>query len=64
MAVIGSFGWGGGKTVQTLGDMMPKLSAEMLDPVYIKGKPGEQELVAVIGLADEIYKRHQDHHLV
>ena len=62
-AVIGSFGWGG-KTVQALGDMMPKLTAEMLDPVYIKGKPGEQELVAVINLADEIYKRHQDNHLV
>ncbi|WAI02080.1 FprA family A-type flavoprotein [Methanogenium organophilum] len=62
-AVIGSFGWGG-KTVQTLGEMMPKLEAEMLEPVYIKGKPGEQELVAITVLADEIYKRHQDNHLV
>jgi flavorubredoxin len=63
LGVIGSFGWGG-KTVQALSDMMPKLSAEMLEPVYIKGKPGEQDLVAIINLADEIYKRHQDHHLV
>ena len=62
-AVIGSFGWGG-KTVQTLGEMMPKLGAEMLDPIYIKGKPGEQELLEVNRLADEIYKRHQDNSLV
>lgn len=62
-AVIGSFGWGG-KTVQALGEMMPKLGAEMLEPVYIKGKAGEQELVAVSRLADEIYKRHQDNSLV
>ena len=62
-AVIGSYGWGG-KTVQTLGEMMPKLAAEMLEPVYIKGKPGEDELVAITRLADEIYKRHQDNHLV
>ncbi len=63
LSVIGSYGWGG-KTVQALADMLPKLTVEILDPVYIKGKPGEQEFAAVKKLADEIYKRHQDHHLV
>jgi flavorubredoxin len=63
LSVIGSYGWGG-KTVQALADMLPKLTAEILEPVYIKGKPGEQEFAAVKNLADEIYKRHQAHHLV
>ena len=63
LSVIGSFAWGG-KTVQALADMMPKLTAEIIEPVYVKGKPGEQEFAAVRKLADEIYKRHQDNNLV
>jgi flavorubredoxin len=63
IGVIGSYGWGG-KTVEDLTGMLGKVDAEMLDPVYIKGKSDEEANVAIARLAAEIYKRHQDHSLV
>ena len=63
IGVIGSYGWGG-KTVEDLTGMLGKVDAEMLDPVYVKGKSDEETNIAIARLAAEIYKRHQDHSLV
>lgn len=57
--VIGSYGWGG-KTVDTLKDMLGRLKVEFLEPVYIKGYPKEGDFAALDRLADEIQKKHNE----
>lgn len=56
--VIGSYGWGG-KTVETLVGMMPKLKVELLEPVLAKGKPRVADYAALDVLADTIVVKHQ-----
>jgi len=56
--VIGSYGWGG-KTVETLVGMMPKLKVELLEPVLVKGKPRAADYAALDALADTIVAKHQ-----
>jgi flavorubredoxin len=55
--VIGSYGWGG-KAVETLVGMMPKLKVELLDPVMAKGLPREADLDALGALANVIAEKH------
>ncbi|MCE5338687.1 MAG: FprA family A-type flavoprotein [Methanomicrobiaceae archaeon] len=55
--VIGSYGWGG-KTVDTLKDMLGRLKVEFLEPVYVRGYPKEVDFAALDRLADDIQKRH------
>ena len=57
--VIGSYGWGG-KTVDTLAGMLDRLKVEVLDPVYVKGLPKEEDFAALERLADEIANRHRE----
>ena len=57
--VIGSYGWGG-KTVDTLKDMLGRLKVEFLEPVYVQGSPKEEDFAALDRLADEIKKRHEE----
>jgi flavorubredoxin len=57
--VIGSYGWGG-KTVDTLAGMLDRLKVEVLDPVYVKGLPKEEDFAALDRLADEIANRHRE----
>ena len=57
--VIGSYGWGG-KTVDTLKDMLGRLKVEFIEPVYIKGYPKEEDFRALDRLADEIRKKHEE----
>ena len=57
--VIGSYGWGG-KTVDTLKDMLGRLKVEFIEPVYIKGYPKEVDFGALDRLADEIRKKHEE----
>jgi len=57
--VIGSYGWGG-KTVDTLKDMLGRLKVEFLEPVYVKGYPKEEDFAALDRLADDIRKRHEE----
>lgn len=57
--VIGSYGWGG-RTVDTLKGMLDRLKVEVLDPVYIRGLPKEEDFAALDRLADEIAKRHRE----
>ncbi|HDQ08069.1 MAG TPA: FprA family A-type flavoprotein [Methanoculleus sp.] len=63
IGVIGSYGWGT-KTIEDLTGMLGRVDAELLEPVYIKGKPDEETNIALARLAAEIYKRHADHSLV
>jgi flavorubredoxin len=55
--VIGSLGWGG-KTVETLKGLLGNLKAEFLDPIEVKGMPGEPELRAIDALAASIQAKH------
>ena len=57
--VIGSYGWGG-KTVDTLKDMLGRLKVEFLEPVYVKGYPKGEDFAALDRLADDIRKRHEE----
>lgn len=57
--VIGSYGWGG-KTVDTLKDMLGRLKVEFIEPVYVQGSPKEEDFAALDRLADEIKKRHEE----
>ncbi len=59
VSVIGSYGWGG-KTVDTLAGMLGRLKIEVIDPVYIKGYPKEEDFAALDRLADEIKKKHEE----
>ncbi|MDV2480511.1 FprA family A-type flavoprotein [Methanoculleus sp. Wushi-C6] len=59
VTVIGSYGWGG-KTVDTLKEMLGRLKVEVLDPVYVRGLPKEEDFAALDRLADEIAKRHRE----
>jgi flavorubredoxin len=62
-AIIGSFGWGG-KTVKVIGELLSGMNADILDPVYIKGQPTEEDFRRLNHLADEILKRHKDYNIV
>jgi flavorubredoxin len=62
-AVIGSYGWGG-KTLRVLTDMFSGSTMNFLDPVLIKGYPGDESFRALDALADAIAVRHQDDSLV
>jgi len=59
VSIIGSYGWGS-KTVEVLQGMMPRMSAEVLEPVMAKGLPREDDLEALDRLADEILRKHQE----
>ena len=57
--VIGSYGWGG-NTVEILKGMLPRLSVELLDPVYIKGAPDAASLRELEALAERIASKHRE----
>lgn len=59
VSIIGSYGWGG-RTVDTLKGMLTRMEPEFLDPVYIRGAPGAQDLRDLDLLADIIAKKHRD----
>jgi len=57
-SIIGSYGWGG-KTVEMLADIISSLKLDILEPVIIKGHPGESDLKSLELLADSILDRHK-----
>lgn len=59
VSVIGSYGWGG-KAVDTLKGMLPRMQAELLEPVYIRGAPGAQDFRSLDLLADTIAAKHRE----
>lgn len=52
-AIIGSFGWGG-RTVEILNETMSSIKPEYFPPLLVKGRPTEEDFVALDRLADEI----------
>jgi flavorubredoxin len=59
LSVIGSYGWGG-RTVETLSEILAGLKAEVLSPVLCKGLPVKDDFTALDALADEIVVRHKN----
>lgn len=60
ISVIGSYGWGS-KAAEQLKGMIPNLKAELLDPVIVKGLPGDDDFRALDGLARTIVEKHKEH---
>jgi len=58
VSIIGSYGWGG-KSVEQLKGMLNNLKVELLEPVYVKGLPTEDDLRRLDALADEILRIHE-----
>jgi len=56
-AILGSYGWGGHMAEQLAG-LMPNLKLESLGTVVVKGRPREDALSAVDGMAATIARRH------
>lgn len=59
LSVIGSYGWGG-KTIEQLSGMISNLKVEVLNPVYNKGLPSENDLQALDQLAETIAAKHRE----
>lgn len=58
LSIIGSYGWGG-KTVESLANMIPNLKVEVLDPILCKGLPKADTLENLDKLANSIVHRHK-----
>lgn len=63
LSIIGSYGWGG-KMVEQLAQMIPNLKVEIIDPVVIKGYPGDEDFKALDKLAADIADKHKKHNLI
>ena len=59
-SLVGSYGWGGKAAEQVLA-LVPNLKVEVLDPVFCKGLPREDDLAAVDRLAAAIASKHKEH---
>ena len=58
-SIIGSYSWGG-RTVQQLTEMIPKLKVELLEPVLSEGLPKEADFKALDNLAETIAQKHKE----
>ena len=58
--IIGSYGWGT-RAIEQVTGMLTNLKLELLDPVYIKGNPREDDFKALNKLADSIAQKHKEH---
>ena len=58
-SIIGSFGWGG-RTIEQITGMLTNLKLEIIEPVYIKGSPKEEDFESLDKLADAIAHKHRD----
>jgi len=56
--VIGSYGWGG-KTIESIQNLLTNLKAEILPPVMVKGQPRPADYRALDELAALIQSKHQ-----
>jgi flavorubredoxin len=62
-SVIGSYGWGG-KMLEQITAMLPNLRLELIPPVVIKGYPKEDDYRALDKLAEAIFNKHKENHLL
>ncbi|MDP2690672.1 MAG: FprA family A-type flavoprotein, partial [Deltaproteobacteria bacterium] len=58
-SIIGSYGWGG-RMVEQVKSVMGGLKAEWLEPVLIKGRPGDEDMKKLDALAAGIAARHRE----
>lgn len=58
LSVIGSYGWGG-KMVEQLAEMLGSVGAEIIEPVLVKGYPGNDDFAALDELAGKILQKHK-----
>jgi flavorubredoxin len=56
-SVVGSYGWSS-KAIEKIGQLIPNLQVEILDPVLCKGFPREEHFQALDELADTIAEKH------
>jgi flavorubredoxin len=63
VSIIGSYGWGG-KMVQQLADLISNLKVEILNPVVVKGYPGDKDFEALDKLVAVIAGKHKEHNLM
>jgi flavorubredoxin len=59
VSIIGSYEWGG-KTLDVLKGLLPNLNAELLEPVYIKGLPKQNDFASLEKMADTIVEKHKN----
>jgi flavorubredoxin len=59
-SVIGSFGWGS-RAVEQITGSLTNLKVELIEPVYIKGNPKEEDFKALDKMADTIAAKHKEH---
>ncbi|MEW5937653.1 MAG: FprA family A-type flavoprotein [Candidatus Thermoplasmatota archaeon] len=59
LGIVGSYGWGS-RMLEDLKGIVGSLSAELFEPVIVKGLPGSEDLKRMEILAEEIAKRHDD----
>ncbi len=57
-SVIGSFAWGG-KMIDQIKAMLPRLELEFIEPVIAKGYPKEKDYLSLDNLADKILDNHK-----
>lgn len=62
-SVIGSYGWGG-KMLEQITAMLPNLKLELIPPVVVKGYPKEDDYKALDRLAEAIFNKHKENHLL
>lgn len=61
-SIIGSYGWGG-KVVEQISGLLNNLKVELLEPVLVKGLPGDVQFKLLDKLADIITEKHREHNL-
>lgn len=57
--IIGSYGWGGRMVEQLIG-MLSNLKVDLIEPVVVKGCPGDEDFAALDDLAQEILTKHRE----
>ena len=58
-SIIGSYGWGG-RMVDQLTGLLCNLKVELIEPVVVKGCPGDEDFAALDDLAQEILAKHKE----
>jgi len=58
-SVVGSYGWST-RVVEQIGEMIPNLKVDLLEPVLCEGYPRGEDFQALDDLADAVAIRHQE----
>jgi flavorubredoxin len=58
-SIIGSYGWGT-RAIEQITGILSNLKPEILEPVYIKGSPREEDFKSLDKLAETIAQKHRE----